>query len=53
MTLPTDLPVLAFPDQAAFEAWLEAEGATSPVVYVKLAKKGGGVPSRAVDEMVE
>ena len=45
MTLPTDLPVLAFADQAALEAWLEAEHATAPGLYVKLAKKGAGVPS--------
>ncbi|MGY1832982.1 YdeI family protein [Geodermatophilus sp. SYSU D01180] len=53
MTLPTDLPVLTFPDQAAFEAWLEAEHATAPGCYVKLAKKGAGVPSLTRDEMVE
>ena len=53
MTLPTDLPVLAFPDQAAFEAWLEAEHASAPGCYVKLAKKGAGVPSLTRDEMVE
>jgi uncharacterized protein YdeI (YjbR/CyaY-like superfamily) len=53
VTLPTDLPVLAFPDQAAFEAWLEAEGATAPGVYVKLAKKGAGVPSVTYAEIVE
>jgi uncharacterized protein YdeI (YjbR/CyaY-like superfamily) len=53
VTLPTDLPVMAFPDQAAFEAWLEAEGATSPGVYVKLAKKGAGVPSVTYAEIVE
>ena len=53
MTLPTDLPVLAFPDQAAFEAWLEAEHATAPGVYVKLAKKGAGVPSVTYAELVE
>jgi uncharacterized protein YdeI (YjbR/CyaY-like superfamily) len=51
--LPTDLPVLAFPDQAAFEAWLEAEGGTAPGVYVKLAKKGAGVPSVTYAEIVE
>ena len=53
MTLPTDLPVLGFPDQAALEAWLEAEGATAPGVYVKLAKKGAGVPSVTYAELVE
>jgi uncharacterized protein YdeI (YjbR/CyaY-like superfamily) len=53
VTLPTDLPVLHFPDQAAFEAWLEAEGTTAPGVYVKLAKKGAGVPSVTYAELVE
>ena len=37
MTMPTDLPVLAFPDQAALEAWLETVGASAVGVYVKLA----------------
>ena len=53
MTLPTDLPVLAFPDQAALEAWLEAEQATAPGLYVKLAKKDAGVPSVTYAELVE
>src|SRR4051794_15064438 len=44
---------MAFPDQAAFEAWLEAEHATAPGVYVKLAKKGAGVPSVTYAELVE
>ncbi len=53
MTAPTDLPVLDFPDQAALEAWLETEGASAPGVYVKLAKKGAGVPSVTYAELVE
>jgi uncharacterized protein YdeI (YjbR/CyaY-like superfamily) len=53
VTLPTDLPVLAFPDRAALEAWLEAEHATAPGLYVKLAKKGAGVPSVTYPELVE
>jgi uncharacterized protein YdeI (YjbR/CyaY-like superfamily) len=53
VTLPTDLPVMDFPDQAAFEAWLEAEHATAPGIYVKLAKKGAGVPSVTYAELVE
>jgi uncharacterized protein YdeI (YjbR/CyaY-like superfamily) len=53
VTLPTDLPVLAFPDQAALEAWLEAEHLTAPGLYVKLAKKGAGVPSINWEQMVE
>jgi uncharacterized protein YdeI (YjbR/CyaY-like superfamily) len=53
VTLPTDLPVLSFADQAAFEEWLEAEHATAPGCYVRLAKKGAGVPSLTHAEMVE
>src|SRR3954447_8111484 len=44
---------MAFPDHAAFEAWLEAEHASAPGVYVKLAKKGAGVPSVSYAELVE
>jgi uncharacterized protein YdeI (YjbR/CyaY-like superfamily) len=53
VTAPTDLPVLAFADQAALEVWLEAEHATATGVYVKLAKKGAGVPSVSYAELVE
>ncbi|MFW3172131.1 YdeI/OmpD-associated family protein [Geodermatophilus sp. CPCC 206100] len=53
MTLPTDLPVLAFPDQAALEEWLEAEHGSAPGLYVKLAKKDAGVPSVTYAELVE
>ncbi|MFD2092838.1 YdeI/OmpD-associated family protein [Blastococcus deserti] len=53
MTPPDDLPVLAFADQAALEEWLEAEHATAPGLYVKLAKKGAGVPSIDWEQMVE
>jgi uncharacterized protein YdeI (YjbR/CyaY-like superfamily) len=53
VTLPTDLPVLGFPDQRALEEWLEAEHASAPGLYVKLAKKGAGVPSVTYAELVE
>ena len=53
MTLPTDLPVRAFPDQAALEEWLDAEHATAPGLYVRLARKGSGVPSVTYAELVE
>jgi uncharacterized protein YdeI (YjbR/CyaY-like superfamily) len=53
VTLPSDLPVLAFPDQAALEAWLEDEHATAPGLYVKIAKKNSGVPSVNWEQMVE
>ena len=53
MAEPTDLPVRAFPDQAALEAWLEEHAATAPGLYVKIAKKGSGVPSVDWAGMVE
>jgi uncharacterized protein YdeI (YjbR/CyaY-like superfamily) len=53
LSLPDDLPVLAFPDQAAFEAWLEENHATSPGIYVKIAKKASGEPSVTQQQMVE
>lgn len=53
MTVPTDLPVLDFPDQKAFEAWLEVQPADSPGAYVKVAKKGAPEPSLKQAEMVE
>jgi uncharacterized protein YdeI (YjbR/CyaY-like superfamily) len=52
VTAPTDLPVLDFADQAALETWLEENG-SAPGVYVKLAKKGAGVPSVTYAELVE
>jgi uncharacterized protein YdeI (YjbR/CyaY-like superfamily) len=53
VTLPTDLPVLAFADQAALEAWLDAEGASAAGLYVRLAKKGSGIASVTYAELVE
>ncbi|RBY96990.1 hypothetical protein DQ237_05155 [Blastococcus sp. TF02-8] len=53
VTEPTDLPVLAFADQAALETWLEEHHATAPGLYVKIAKKGTGVPSVDWAGMVE
>ncbi len=34
------LPILAFADGPAFEAWLEARGQNAPGLWLKLAKKG-------------
>jgi uncharacterized protein YdeI (YjbR/CyaY-like superfamily) len=53
VTPPTDLPVLAFADQAALETWLEENHGTAPGLYVKIAKKGTGVPSVNWEQMVE
>ncbi|SEK94151.1 Uncharacterized conserved protein YdeI, YjbR/CyaY-like superfamily, DUF1801 family [Blastococcus sp. DSM 46786] len=53
MPAPTDLPMLPFPDQAALEAWLEAEHATAPGLYVQIARKGSGIPSVTSAGVVE
>ena len=39
------LPVLAFADAAAWEAWLAAQPPGSKGVWLKLAKKGSGIAS--------
>ncbi|MGY1725258.1 YdeI/OmpD-associated family protein [Blastococcus sp. SYSU DS0533] len=53
MPAPTDLPMLPFADQPALEAWLEAEHATAPGLYVQIARKGSGIPSVTSAEVVE
>src|SRR3954454_15409196 len=53
VTAPSDLPVHRFGDQAAFEAWLEAEHERSPGIYVVIAKKGAPEPTLKQPEMVE
>jgi uncharacterized protein YdeI (YjbR/CyaY-like superfamily) len=50
---PTDLPVLRFADQAAFEEWLQAEHERAAGAYVAIAKKGAPEPTLSQAEMVE
>ncbi len=48
--MPDDLPVLAFATAAEWEAWLREHGASSPGVWVRMAKKGSGMASVTRDE---
>src|SRR3954453_24028545 len=48
-----DLPELAFPDQAAFEAWLEEHHATAPGVWIRIAKKASGIPTVTAAQAIE
>ena len=48
-----ELPRLAFASAIEFEAWLEREGANSPGVWLRLSKKGSGVPSVSYDEALD
>jgi uncharacterized protein YdeI (YjbR/CyaY-like superfamily) len=40
---PSDLPVLGFPDQDAWDSWLAGRHATSPGIWLKIPRKGSGV----------
>jgi uncharacterized protein YdeI (YjbR/CyaY-like superfamily) len=45
--------VIAFRDAAQFEAWLDAHFDLQVGVWLKIAKKGSGVPSLTSDEAVD
>ena len=49
----TDLPVLGFADQAAWESWLAQRHASSPGVWLKIAKKGSGAAGVSYPEALE
>jgi uncharacterized protein YdeI (YjbR/CyaY-like superfamily) len=44
---------VSFASQAEWEAWLEANHATVPGVWMKVAKKGAGLASVTIDEALE
>jgi uncharacterized protein YdeI (YjbR/CyaY-like superfamily) len=54
-TEPADneAPVIAFGGAGEFEAWLEAHADQQVGVWLKMAKKGSGVPSMTSDEAVD
>ena len=47
------LPILAFADAAAFDAWLAHAPADSPGLWLKLAKQGSGCPSLSKAEAID
>jgi uncharacterized protein YdeI (YjbR/CyaY-like superfamily) len=47
------LPILAFADARAFDAWLESQGATAPGLWLKLAKKGSPEPTLTKSEAID
>jgi uncharacterized protein YdeI (YjbR/CyaY-like superfamily) len=47
------LPILAFADARAFDAWLESQGATAPGLWLKLAKKGAPEPTLTRSEAID
>jgi uncharacterized protein YdeI (YjbR/CyaY-like superfamily) len=50
---PDGAGVIAFRDAAEFEAWLDAHVDLRVGVWLKIAKKGSGVPSLTDDEAVD
>ncbi len=48
-----DLPILPFADQAAWEAWLAREHATSAGLWLKIARQGAAHPSVTYGEAVD
>ncbi len=41
---PSDLPVLGFADQAAWESWLAEQHVTSPGIWLEIPRKSSGAP---------
>ena len=50
---PEEAETIAFRDGAAFEAWLESHADRQAGVWLKLAKRGSGIPSLTSDEAVD
>ena len=53
MSSPDALEVRLFPDAAAFDAWLDEHGGSSPGVHLQLAKKGAAVATVGYADAVE
>jgi len=47
------LPILAFPDEAAFAGWIAAQPPTSSGLWLKLAKKGARITSVGKAEAID
>jgi uncharacterized protein YdeI (YjbR/CyaY-like superfamily) len=45
--------VLDFPDGAAWEAWLETHHATATEAWLRIAKKGSGLPSISIGDALD
>ena len=48
-----DLPVEEFASAKAWERWLRAHHATAPGLWLKIAKKGTGVPPSSIVDAIE
>lgn len=48
-----DLPLLTFPDAAAFEAWLAEQPRTAPGAWLKFAKAGAPEPTLSKSDAID
>jgi uncharacterized protein YdeI (YjbR/CyaY-like superfamily) len=53
MTKPTELPILTFESKKKFADWLAKEHDKSAGAWLKLAKKGTGIPSVTIMEALD
>lgn len=53
MPQTSDLPVLMFETQVAWEAWLDEHHADTPGLWLKIAKKGTNIPTISYAEALE
>lgn len=53
MPQTSDLPVLTFETQSAWEAWLDEHHADTPGLWLKIAKKGTAIPTISYAEALE
>lgn len=53
MTAKPDLPIIPFASPKEWEAWLEEHHATSPGLWLKIAKKGSGIETVSYAQALE
>jgi uncharacterized protein YdeI (YjbR/CyaY-like superfamily) len=53
MSPKDDLPVIPFASAAEWEEWLEVHHASSPGIWLQIAKKASGIPSVTYPEALE
>jgi uncharacterized protein YdeI (YjbR/CyaY-like superfamily) len=53
IAVQADVPIVPFADGAAWSKWLDEHHATSPGIWIRIAKKGSGIPSVSHPEALE
>lgn len=53
MESKANLPILSFPDAAAFASWLGNQPATTPGLWLKITRQGSGIPGLTKAEAID